>query len=500
MFKKNKLWIEAIIISVFVIIFFLTRLGPLINETVPYTYDQGRDFLKAAEQVKNKDITFIGPTTGIMGIFHGSWWYYTLIIPYLLTSGNPISFFYFILFTQFACFLVLNWFLKKYFKDNVRYLTLLVVVTGGYFIGTSVFAGNNVMVLPAMLAFLINNFYLLERKSDNIRRLLFVIGLSLGFISEFEFAFGLMIIPVYILLSAVIKKLRISIYSIKNFPYFLGGLIIPFLPRLLFEMKNGFSQSKLLIGFFFQPKFHNPKPYLDVLKDRIGLFHGYTTAVYNDNLSWMVFILIFVGFIFLFLKKNKFIYNEFAKFIFLLTMLLFVFSTFYKDNFWGNYYEGIHYLFLFIFALGLNFAIEKNKWGKYLVGILMISVFIKFIPNFHPLVKPDKPDGLMIQKAVVKYIVDREKGNKYCVKIYTPPVIPHTYNYLFDYYATIKETIYPFDQYYEGRCWFILERDPFTFRREKWIQDNFFKKGKLLDHTKIFDEVDIYRYQEIKSE
>lgn len=500
MFKKNKFWIEAIIISVFVMIFFLTRLGPLINETVPYTYDQGRDFLKAAEQVKNKDITFIGPTTGIMGIFHGSWWYYTLTIPYLLTSGNPISFYYFILFTQFICFLVLNWFLKKHFEDSVRYLALLIVATGGYFIGTSVFAGNNVMVLPAMLGFLISSFYLLEDKTKRYFLSLFLMGLFLGFIAEFEFAFGLMIIPVYLLLSICIKKLRKNIYSIKNFPYFLGGLVIPFLPRLLFEMKNGFSQTKLLLGFFFQPKFHNPKPYFDVLRDRIGLFHGYIAAVFNDNLSWIVFILIFVGFVFLFFKKNKFVYNEFAKFIFSLTILLFIFSTLYKDNFWGNYYEGIHYLFLFIFALGLNFAVKKNKLGKYLVVILMISVFVKFIPDFHPLAKPTKADGLMIQKAVVKYIVDKERGNKYCVKIYTPPVIPHTYNYLFDYYATTKETIYPFDQYYESKCWFIVERDPFTFRREKWTQENFFKKGKLLDSKKIFDEVDIYRYEEIRSE
>jgi len=497
MFKKNKLWIEIIVISVFVIIFFLTRLGPLINETVPYTYDQGRDFLKAAEEVKNMRPTFIGPTTGIIGIFHGAWWYYVLIVPYVLTSGNPMGFYYFILFVQFACFLVLNCFLKRYFEDSVRYLALLIVTTGGYFIGTSVFAGNNVMVLPAMLGFLVSSFYLLEDKTKKYSLVLFLVGLFLGFIAEFEFAFGLMIVPVYLVLSITIKKLRENIYSIKNFPYFLGGLIIPFLPRLLFEVKHGFSQTKLLIGFFFQPKFYNPKPYIDILKDRSELFLGYTNGVFNDKLSWILFIIIFISFVFI-VRNKKFIYKEFAKFIFLLTILLFVFSTFYKDNFWGNYYEGIHYLFLFIFILGLNFIVQKKKEAKFLIYILMASVLIKFTPNFHPLAKPQKPDGLMIQKAVVKYIVDKEKGNKYCVKIYTPPVIPHTYNYLFDYYATTKKTIYPFDQYYGGKCWFIVERDPYAFRREKWIQDNFFKKGKLLDHTKIYGEVDIYQYQEIR--
>jgi hypothetical protein len=463
---------------------------------VPYTYDQGRDFLKAAEEVKNMRPTFIGPTTGIIGIFHGAWWYYALIIPYVLTSGNPIGFYYFILFTQFICFLVLNWFLKKHFEDSVRYLALLIVTTGGYFIGTSVFAGNNVMVLPAILGFLVSSFYLLEDKTKKYSLILFLIGLFLGFIAEFEFAFGLMILPVYLLLSIGIKKLRKNIYSIKSFPYFLGGLIIPFLPRLLFEAKHAFSQTKLLLGFFFQPKFYNPKSYIDILKDRSELFLGYINGVFNDKLSWVIFVIIFITFLFI-IRNKKFIYKEFAKFVYLLAILLFVISTLYKDNFWGNYYEGIHYLFIFIFALGLNFVIQKSKWGNYLIYILMASVLITFLPGFHPLAKPTKPDGLMIQKAVVEYIVNREKGNKYCVKIYTPPVIPYTYSYLFDYYSTNGKTIYPYDQYRDGKCWFIVERDPYTFRRDKWISDNFFKKGKLLDHTKIFNEVDIYRFEEI---
>jgi hypothetical protein len=59
------------------------RLKPIYLQNIPYTYDQGRDFLKAQEIVLYKNPTFIGPTTGIMGIYHGAWWYYLLSFAFL---------------------------------------------------------------------------------------------------------------------------------------------------------------------------------------------------------------------------------------------------------------------------------------------------------------------------------------------------------------------------------------------------------------------------------
>ena len=80
------------------ILFYLFRVGSILHQTVSYTYDQGRDFLKTAEIVLYKNPTFIGPTTGIMGIYHGAWWYYILAIAFILFNGSPIGFYWFNLF------------------------------------------------------------------------------------------------------------------------------------------------------------------------------------------------------------------------------------------------------------------------------------------------------------------------------------------------------------------------------------------------------------------
>ena len=103
----------------FLILFFylLIRFPNLLSHDVVYTYDQGRDFLKTAEVFLYKNPTFIGPTTGIMGLYHGAWWYYVLGIPFLLTRGNPIAFYYFIFLITFFTNLLFFYFLKRIFKE-----------------------------------------------------------------------------------------------------------------------------------------------------------------------------------------------------------------------------------------------------------------------------------------------------------------------------------------------------------------------------------------------
>src|SRR3989344_1530883 len=106
-----------------ILLFCYFRLKPIYFQTVGYTYDQGRDFLKAAEIVLDKNPTFIGPTTGIQGVFHGAWYYYLLLIPFFIFSGAPIGFYYFNFLLQLVSFIILIIFVNKYFG----YLSALII-------------------------------------------------------------------------------------------------------------------------------------------------------------------------------------------------------------------------------------------------------------------------------------------------------------------------------------------------------------------------------------
>ena len=146
---------------------------------------------KSCRNVCDQKLTFIGPTTGINGLYHGAWWYYLLTIPFLLFKGSPIGFiiliFLFRLVLSLRCI-----FYQKYFGNLIAILLALIITLSPYFIFTSLFVGNNIMVLPVMVGFLIINFKLFEdRKIDRPLTMSLFAGLTLGLIGEFELSFGL---------------------------------------------------------------------------------------------------------------------------------------------------------------------------------------------------------------------------------------------------------------------------------------------------------------------
>ena len=144
--------------ALFIFVIFLFcyfRLKPIYFQTVGYTYDQGRDFLKAAEIIRDRNITFIGPTTGIQGLFHGAWYYYLLVIPFLLFGGAPIGYYYFNFIVHLTSLLVFMFFLKKWFGSAISLLIGSIIAASPYFIFTSIFVGNNIFVIPLLVFFII---------------------------------------------------------------------------------------------------------------------------------------------------------------------------------------------------------------------------------------------------------------------------------------------------------------------------------------------------------
>jgi len=481
MSKKN--WLFFLVLIFF---YFLIRLPNLFFHDVVYTYDQGRDFLKTAEVFLYKNPTFIGPTTGIMGIYHGAWWYYVLGVPFLLTKGNPIAFYYFIFLITFLTNLIFFYLSKKVFSEKIALFLFFLITFSPYFIGKSAFVGNTTLVLTFLVFFIFTNFFILEKRIKNENWLIFILGLSLGFILEFEFGFGFLLIPLYFLLVFMIKDLRGVILKLKNFFYLIVGISIPLVPRLLFEFKNGFIQSKTLINYLIKPHYFNPKPFDQIFNDRILTFVDYAKAIFNHPLiAFIFYFFIFKNFC-LFFRKENVIYKKAYSFFILLFFGLFIFANFYGDNFWRYYYEGIEYLILFILAL-FFYQKKENFLVNKLIKFTIIASFLVFMINFS--IKPDveKSTGLVTQERVVNFILENEINlNNYCVIIYTPPVIPYTYDYLFLYQELRGKTKRPINNWINNQCWYIIEKDDIKIRREQWIKNNVPLSAKTIIQKKFF--------------
>ena len=477
------------------ILFISYRIPSLLGHYVAYTYDQGRDFIAGANIILLHKIPFIGPTTGINGLFHGSWWYYLLTVPYLLFEGTPIGYYWFNFFIQFSLLIVLMIFLKKEFGSLVSILFGLFVSLAPYFILMSLFVGNNSMVLPSLLIFLICNFYFFKNKDISVT-LLFFSGLSLAFVGEFELSFGIFLIPLYVLAILLFTTLRKTIFQKKGL-FFLFGIIVGFTPRILFELKNSFMQTKVLFSFLLHPKlYNNPAPYLSRVSERWILFQGYFFEMFNERFFAYIFLIsiIFITVITVIsvIKHKIKIQPVFLFYSYLLGGLFFL-ATLYKDFFWKNYYEGIHYLFLFVFITLIGHFVHK----KYLFTKRVILLSLLFglgilngMYTWRTFINKVPFDGLRVQESVVNHIMRNQNQNKeYCLRIYTPSVIPHTYNYLF-----LVNKMKPSTEWVNNICWFIVETDSYKKRREDWLTTNE-PKEKHEVTMKTFKDVEVRYYK-----
>ncbi len=498
---KKKLFLG--IFFVVTILFCYFRLNPIIHWTIPYTFDQGRDFLKVAEIVKYHNITFIGPTTGIQGLFHGAWWYYFLTIPYFVSQANPIGFVVFIFILSLLQYLLFSWFLKNEFGSEATIVFASVVATSPYFISTSIFVISSVMALPFILLFFFFLYRYLENKNP---KYLFLQFLSLGFVLESELPTGLFLIPSFLLAIVALGEFRKFFPRIKYVLFALAGLVIPVIPRALFEVKNDFPEVKIVLSFIQNPKFFNPTPFHIRFIERVNLFYRYYISLFPDEnvmLAIVVGSLIIAGLIIGY-KKFTAQVKRFFRILFGTFVFLFVLSLFYKDNFWFNYYEGLSYFYVVFFSLAV-YGIQKAKLKISVLNItptlLAVVIVLMGLLNMRKdLQMPLEMTGMKSQVSVVEHIYKEVGSNELCVRTYTPPVIPHTYDYLFSYYSQSRGLKSPSHDFVNKKCYFIMEveREASNYQKRivNWRVENTPADAVFIKRTQINEGVAVEVWEE----
>ncbi len=507
--KNRSSIIYIICLTLILGLFCYFRIKPIYFQTVPYTFDQGRDFLRTYEIIVDKHPALLGPTTGIPGVNHGVWWYYVLLIPFILTRGNPLGFYYFIFFLAFAQVVLFSLFLKKEF-GNLASLTFAgLVAIGPYFTKISVFAINSILAPPALLALLY--FYYRYISHKNLRTL-FLVGFSLSMVFEGEVAFGFFLYPAFLFSLFILRRTKYFLGAKKKLLYFGAGLALPIVPTVLFELKSGFSQTRLVYKYFNETSVQTAKTYYQVFWERLHLlsdFYIQTVPQSATILYWSTLIIIPLGIIasFIFLKKQR-------KELFLFTLILFVglffLSHLYKTVFWQNYFEGLPYFFVLFVSFGVSALLQSKKlvlkFVSYIfVGILFFSLGTTFASELKNS-KPPKLEGLREHMKVSDVILSDSKSKELCVKVYTPPIIPHTYRYLFSYFKLVGGPQIK-EEFVNNTCYFIMEKDDCKFlpievaemkackaRQDNWKSIHLPKGSKLLWEKWLNDHVRLEKW------
>lgn len=487
---KHKL--EVIVLGVILLVGFLLRIQGVITETFAFTYDVGRDMAAAREIATGQNFPFIGPTSGLPGLFYGPWWYYFLTIPYIISGGSPGGAVVFIALTGVLTAL-LGYILGRKLAGpglGLFVATFISISPVMIALGAQIWNPN---IAPVFLILILLTLYFLfdfknsQKKTTNsffslkfeYRTLLLwgLIGLLLGFSLDSEVVYGVLLIfgvSVAVLVLLFKRLTLVSIFAIGI------GFLITLLPRLLFEVKNNFLMTGSIITYFTEQTPKDAVGHLsagELFMNRIDVLFALwrETLAVNNTILGVILLVFCIGVYVIYYRKLD---KKIRTFVLLLAIIIlgfFVGLNFLKEEAWSHYIVGVPIVFILLFGISVYIFFENNK--KYAVPIIGV-VFLLLLLNLQPLKmyqdiqNPWKGDASVYknQKAVVDYVYDQAAGAQFNYILYTPPIHDHTYSYLFSWYGEKKYGYQPSTES-EELFFLIMEPDQqYPDRLTDWLE------------------------------
>lgn len=421
------------------------RIYLIARDSVPFVYDMGRDLLWAKDIVFYQKATLIGPAASIWGVYFGPLWFYFLSVPLLITGGHPLSAVYAtmatVLLTGILSFLLFRKILGNFFS----LILAILILFGSTLINISTFAFH-ANILPLLTLLMIYFCYLAVVKKPIFIVWAFLIT-SLMFHADPAPAVVSTLIPFSTL---VIFKL----YKSKNFPktalYLAIAFLVPFIPQVLFEIRNGFIQTKSLVAYFLgqNPSLSGQLPLLARVENRVDIFFDFfknSVSGGNQLLAALLISAIGLG-IYFFVKKVKDENLKILLYLSLLSILIYlaIFAVIFTPEVKEWYLYGTPPLFAIMTTLAL-YLLQKYKW---LIAILL-AIFVFF--NISPLMSQTRraaaardPANLRNQLAVVNLIYD-DSPQEFSVYVFTPAIYDLNYQYLFWWQGTREDKGLPQD-------------------------------------------------------
>jgi hypothetical protein len=182
-FSNKVIW--TVLIGIPFILFSIS----VFRGAIPFWYDPARDFLLAVNNISN--ITFIGPPSGIPGVFYGPYWIWLISGGVFITKDPRLTSFLIGIIPYTIIFpLILVQFSKYWDKTVVAVLWILFVTSFAQNYATYLWNPHiaPILFLAFVLVFLKIVFFSVNK--NNLIKTIFA-GLLLGFIVNFHISFGI---------------------------------------------------------------------------------------------------------------------------------------------------------------------------------------------------------------------------------------------------------------------------------------------------------------------
>lgn len=443
----------------------LVRIGYIFQRIIPFTFDHGKDFLAILHMWVTQSPKLIGPWTSIPGLYFGPGWYYLLAPFYGLSHFNLIAG----VIPLVILVLIQIWLVHRYFG----LVTAVMVATLPVWLSISKSAWN-----PFPMTLITWIILIVIHKVDQIKLLnkkkAIILGISVAFGFHFSAAFAVFYLPILFVI-AIIRRWRASLQSTL---FFIAGLVIPFIPQLIFELRHSFVQTKAVVNYFSNLGSHSSS-YSGFGEVVISIFSEIRTAVTpdlnNEVVSLFFAVCLMVGVSVVLVKR----YKADAKLQFILLYTV-IFSFISIIGLWLIHYNVWYVLGLLpVWTVLVGYLIDQShRFFKWLVvAIFLVSpliVLYRYQSQEIPVLMASR-QFLPIKEAAVQKIYEVADGQQFASYHYVPDIYDFSYQTLF------------FIEAWRGRPL------PTEFSYEPGVPEYYQGKAELLDaisRRNIFANVD----------
>lgn len=396
-----------------------------IRDYVVFLGDEGRDMMVMRDMIRQKRLTFLGPTASVGGFYLGPI-YYWIAAPFLLLwRFDPVGPAYLVAAIGVATVALLYKFLKEAVGFWPAILASSLYATAPLILRYSRSSWNP-NPLPFFALLLIYFLYL------GIKKQKFIYFLAAGA------AFGACVQLHYLatILLSIAAAIVILNTNFRRWPlifiFATAGFVLTFSPFLLFEIKNGFPNFQTIWEFVTRGTTIGYKStnYFWIISNVGNIFLEFLTKINGTIITRVIFWLLAASGIY---ALVKFYQKPHKKLIFSIAVIWFIGGLaglrFYTGQIF-DYYFGFMFPAPFLLA-GLAISLV---WYQKLAKVAIVAVTaaaVIFFVNNSPLRFP--PNRLIDQTArVADFVIEKSQGQPFNFGLITDSNSDHAYRYFLD--------------------------------------------------------------------
>ena len=428
------------------------------QDLLRFYYDQGRDALVVYDMIHTPKPVLVGPTTGLAGILRGPFFYYLLLPAYLVGQGSPVIASIWLQIINFFGLIILYLCAKELFSRRAGLIAVFILGFSNEMVSLSRWLSNPSPILTTVPLMIYGLIQIVKDKKKElwwpIVALMLGLNLQLEIASEFFFIIALFLFLIFN--RQFWPKTKTLLISV-------GVFLLTLIPQIAFDFRHHHIMFNAIKSHFANPGEPSFAFVWSNILERWQFFVDSFSTILIPQVYWPT-ITAFVLAILLFLTSKKFRKPE-VKILYYLLFIPLLILSFYQGNegnFYSYYLIGLYPLAIILLSGIINkfFLVPVIFAFPWVFLIIFGSTNFNLVNNFL-LTNYNNPEHITLgnQLEAVDWIYQQADGQDFNLDVYVPPIVPHSYDYLFLWHGQKEYGYQPVEERL-GLVYTLSEDDP----------------------------------------